>query len=175
MRVFKFVLMILAVWLSSSAATWAIQPEAAWLTGTTVPSLLLLPVLGKLGYRRRDALLLAVPVAGLFFFCCVLWRLASLPRRYWEGGGPNGVRQWSTPHRQRPAGSLQASAHRLTDHLRAFLGNLRRFQARRGSWQVHRIKLRFRGDVPNTVAVTVAVQCAREASSQTPIKQISRG
>ncbi len=89
MRFMRFIAMVLGIWLASfiaRAVVSNIQPRGAfpWLAGAITPSLLLFPFVARVGYRRRDALLAALPIAGTFFLWVWLWRLASLPNRYWD-------------------------------------------------------------------------------------------
>ena len=48
-----------------------------------IPVAVLLVVLPRVAYRRRDALVYLIPVFGWFFFCKVCWRLAGLPHPDW--------------------------------------------------------------------------------------------
>jgi hypothetical protein len=52
-------------------------------------------IAGRIGYRARDVLMFLIPVWGIFLLAKYCWRLACLPRRYWEPG----------PELTRPAGS----------------------------------------------------------------------
>ncbi len=56
----------------------------SWLASPATTVLALLPFAARVGFRRRDTLWLVVPLVGLFWLYRMLWRVASLPERYWE-------------------------------------------------------------------------------------------
>ncbi len=59
-----------------------------------LPALFLLPVVGMVGYRKRDALFCFLPVVNWMFTVRICWRVAGLPHVDWprrEGGNVKGA------------------------------------------------------------------------------------
>ncbi|HEX2258658.1 MAG TPA: hypothetical protein VHJ40_02840 [Actinomycetota bacterium] len=89
MRVTKFVALFLAVFALSSAVHFGARSQGASFDAAGIVSTLVLLMaitfIGtKVSYRWRDLGLLLIPVVGLYFWLMWIWRLASLPDRYWE-------------------------------------------------------------------------------------------
>ncbi len=65
----------------------------SWLASPATTVAALLPFAARVGFRRRDTLWLVVPIVGLFWLYRMLWRVASLPDRYWERSKDRRSRQ----------------------------------------------------------------------------------
>jgi hypothetical protein len=94
----KFVVLLIA-WFGGLIALMLVlsgAPLRPTLAARIVPALLALAILAvmcsRVGYRWFDALFALIPVYSLLFVVKILWRVASLPARYWERLGSTHAR-----------------------------------------------------------------------------------
>jgi hypothetical protein len=94
-------------WLVSEAS----RRIGGGVSGPWPSPVLVLLILGALvatrvSYRWFDALLLLIPVVGLFYLCRFAWRLSLLPYRDWSPR-PQEAPQWrKVAHPDRPGAGL---------------------------------------------------------------------
>jgi hypothetical protein len=77
-----------------------------WPSPTLVLLVLGALVASQVSYRWRDALLLLIPIVGLFYLCRFAWRLAFLPYRDWPPRSAEAPYWQKVAHPVRPGAGL---------------------------------------------------------------------
>ena len=80
-----FIAAVLPGWLlAEQIESWTAQPLLGWLCSSGWTAAAVVVLAPRVSYRRRDAVLGAVPVVGWYLVCVLAWRAALLPLRDWE-------------------------------------------------------------------------------------------
>jgi hypothetical protein len=96
-RVTKLVALFLAIFALFSAVAFGARSlgasfDAAGIVSTLVLLMAITFIGTKVSYRCRDLGLLLIPVVGLYCWLMWIWRLASLPDRYWDRSSEDTAR-----------------------------------------------------------------------------------
>ncbi len=80
-----FVAAVLPGWiLAEYVEDWTARPLLGWIVSGGWTAAAVAVLAPRVSYRRRDAVLGAVPVLGWYVVCVLAWRAALLPLRDWE-------------------------------------------------------------------------------------------